>query len=50
MNIFKEKEMNAFGAYETTVFLRADLFILIEELLTRTYFVNFLIFKMIEPS
>jgi len=42
MSLFKRQDMKAFDGYGTTIFLRVDLFLLIEELLSRVYFVHYL--------
>ncbi len=39
MTLLKHTKLKAFSAYEITSFLRADLFILIDDILTRAYVV-----------
>ena len=40
MNLLKRTKFKAFNAYDITSFLRGDLFVLMDDLLTRTYLVS----------
>ena len=40
MTLLGRTELKAFSTYELTLFLRGDLFVIIDDLLTRTYLVN----------
>ena len=40
MELLKHTQLQGFSAYEITSFLRADLFILIDDILTRPYIVH----------